>query len=279
MTCRVAQCKFSISHVTKAHVCGTCGETGHGQIECGNLEAIQRLRKYDNHKINFLRRCDIVGCPNPETHSREAHHCSKCNRRHPESECIIQTLDTHQRQFSISLNLRTFDVQRFVSENIDNSAVVPISIGMGCSIYVKYTNAGVESLFMHSDSWGQYGVGDVPIYNDFIGREPFSYFRNIKSLNDFKNCCVYFLIKKHKIKKIKASKIINEIIQKDYNSYIMNDAKEIPRLIKNKYLKGLLKFNLIKKVRPKINQDSRLISFKNKNLSKEKFILRKFIEV
>ena len=39
---------------------------------------------------------------------------------------------------------------------------------MGCSIYVKYTNAGVESLFMHSDSWGQYGVGDVPIYNDFI---------------------------------------------------------------------------------------------------------------
>ena len=118
-----------------------------------------------------------------------------------------------------------------------------------------------------------------PIYNDFIGREPFSYFRNIKSLNDFKDCCVYFLMKKHKIKKNKASKIINEIIQKDYNSYIMNDAKEIPRLIKNRYLKGLLKFNLIKKVRPKINQDSRLISFKNKNLSKEKFILRKFIEV
>ena len=118
-----------------------------------------------------------------------------------------------------------------------------------------------------------------PIYNDFIGREPFSYFRNIKSLNDFKNCCVYFLMKKHKIKKIKASKIINEITQKDYNSYIMNDAKEIPRLIKNRYLKGLLKFNLIKKVRPNINQDSRLISFKNKNLRKEKLILKKFIEI
>ena len=86
-------------------------------------------------------------------------------------------------------------------------------------------------------------------------------------------------MKKHKINKNKASKIINEITQKDYNSYIMNDAKEIPRLIKNRYLKGLLKFNLIKKVRPNINQDSRLISFKNKNLSKEKLILRKFIEV
>ena len=168
MTCRVAECKFSVSHVTKAHVCGTCGEKGHGQIECGNLEAIQRLRRYDNHKINFLRRCDIVGCPNPETHSRDAHHCSKCNRRHPESDCIIQTLDSHQRQFRISQNLQTFDVQRFVSENINNSVVVPISMGMGCSIYVKHANAGVDSLFMHSDSWGQYGVGDVPIYNDFI---------------------------------------------------------------------------------------------------------------
>ena len=168
MTCRVAGCKYPETHVTSAHVCGTCGEKGHGQGECGNYNAIEKLQRFSRDKINFLRRCDIVGCPNPETHSREAHHCSKCNRRHPESDCIIQTLDTHQRQYRISLNLQTFDVQRFVSDNINNSVVVPISIGMGCSIYVKYSNAGVESLFMHSDSWGQYGIGDVPIYNNFV---------------------------------------------------------------------------------------------------------------
>ena len=65
MTCRVAGCKYPETHVTSAHVCGTCGEKGHGQGECSNYNSIDKLLRFSRDKINFLRRCDIVGCPNP----------------------------------------------------------------------------------------------------------------------------------------------------------------------------------------------------------------------
>ena len=169
MSCRVSQCKFAISHVTSSHVCGTCGEKGHGQVECGNNQSMQRLRRYDNDKINFLRRCDIGGCPNPETHHRDAHHCINCRKRHPETQCIIQSFENHKHRFPNDSYFNNFDVPRFVTENIDRSAVVPVTMGMGCMMYIKYTDAGVQTLFMHSDNWGQYdGVNDAPVYNNFI---------------------------------------------------------------------------------------------------------------
>ena len=34
--CRVIGCRFKGTHTWQDHICGTCGEKGHGQIECGN---------------------------------------------------------------------------------------------------------------------------------------------------------------------------------------------------------------------------------------------------
>ena len=44
--------------------------------------------------------------------------------------------------------------------------------GMGCMLYVRRNknNNMIESLFMHSDNWGQYGedLSDEPRYKAFI---------------------------------------------------------------------------------------------------------------
>jgi len=41
---------------------------------------------------------------------------------------------------------------------------------MGSTWYIRNNNRNIEYLFMHSDSWGQYGddTSDVPILNAFI---------------------------------------------------------------------------------------------------------------
>ena len=44
ITCKVKNCNFKYSHVTSGHKCGTCGEYGHGQLECGNIQMINELK-------------------------------------------------------------------------------------------------------------------------------------------------------------------------------------------------------------------------------------------
>jgi glycosyltransferase domain-containing protein len=118
-----------------------------------------------------------------------------------------------------------------------------------------------------------------PIYNEYVGREPFSYFRNIKSLNNFKKACVEFLTIKHKTSQKYSNLIINEITKKDFNSYIMNDIKEIPRALKKRYLIRLKKLNLITKVKPQLIEDPRLKTLSKKNIQKETCLLKKIVEI
>ncbi len=118
-----------------------------------------------------------------------------------------------------------------------------------------------------------------PIYNDYISREPFSYFRNIKSLNNFKKACVDFLKDKQKISLNQSINIVNQATEQDFKSYKMNDIKEIPRFFKKKYFKNLKDLNLLKKVKPTHQQDKRLIMINKYNMKKEKLLLRKIIEI
>jgi glycosyltransferase domain-containing protein len=118
-----------------------------------------------------------------------------------------------------------------------------------------------------------------PIYNEYVGREPFSYFRNTNSLNKFKKACEEFLIMSHKISVKNSKLIINKITKKDFNSYIMNDIKEIPRALKRKYLKKLKNLNLITKVKPQSVEDARLKKISKINIKKEISLLKKIVEI
>mgnify|MGYP000067751457 CR=1 FL=1 len=87
--CKVSGCNFPGSHASRGHQCGSCQEFGHGQRECGNQSAIDKLY---NESINLPlgKRCKLIRCGNRYTHTTDGHHCRKCNgRRHCIYECPL----------------------------------------------------------------------------------------------------------------------------------------------------------------------------------------------
>ena len=82
MLCKVRYCRFPNSHVTRGHRCGTCGEFGHGQVECEDNNKKKELwLKYGGDIMPLNKRCTIVSCTKPWSHANIAHHCSYCNHR------------------------------------------------------------------------------------------------------------------------------------------------------------------------------------------------------
>lgn len=81
--CLVKNCRFPMTHITQGHKC-FCGAYGHGQIECGDKNAIEFLESAaNNSKIGLPKNlhCNIIGCVTKYTHTRESHICEKCNWR------------------------------------------------------------------------------------------------------------------------------------------------------------------------------------------------------
>ena len=79
MTCRVRGCRFASSHVSSYHRCGTCGATGHGQIECGKPREVALLRPHMRDVFDG-EPCRVRGCALNQTHCTSAHHCDACGR-------------------------------------------------------------------------------------------------------------------------------------------------------------------------------------------------------
>ena len=46
MSCKATYCRFSKSHTTVEHLCGTCNVKGHGQVECDNNELKDKLKHF-----------------------------------------------------------------------------------------------------------------------------------------------------------------------------------------------------------------------------------------
>lgn len=78
-TCQVKYCRFPNTHLTCAHKCGTCGQFGHGQMECNKPDKIKNLQNICIVADHF--NCTVPGCPQPWSHSNKAHHCDICNNR------------------------------------------------------------------------------------------------------------------------------------------------------------------------------------------------------
>ena len=77
MLCRVGGCRFADTHVTLGHRCGACGEYGHGQLECTDVEAKRRLTLRTEHMPLHMH-CTVAGCRTAHTHSTSAHNCPHC---------------------------------------------------------------------------------------------------------------------------------------------------------------------------------------------------------
>jgi len=163
MFCKVLHCRFPDSHVTKEHVCGICNVKGHGQVECNNYQLKDHLKKFYNDILPIVNQCTIPNCHSKTTHNNDSHHCINCGRRHAESECIIQSIDTHCSRFGLDKS----NIIQFLTNVINNNCYIAIYAGMGCYVYIR---SDMKALFMHQDSHGQYGpdTDDTPILNTFL---------------------------------------------------------------------------------------------------------------
>ena len=169
-TCQVKHCRFPHSHTTAGHRCGICGKFGHGQIECNNPGLKSRLQQFHSDRLFASDYCTLEGCRHPWSHKTIAHHCGRCNRNHHSSACIIQPLENQIAKFDQMYQLNKY--QEFFSKN-PNGHIVNY-VGMGCDVYIKQVDGELMGLFMHQDSWGQYGpeTDDTPVLSKFIGETP-----------------------------------------------------------------------------------------------------------
>ncbi len=86
--CKVYDCRFNNSHVTKGHLCGKCFKYGHGLCECANLDYKNKLSKFYNDEMPENNQCTFGGCEYKKLHSTDAHHCSICKKRsHSKNTC------------------------------------------------------------------------------------------------------------------------------------------------------------------------------------------------
>jgi hypothetical protein len=164
--CKVKNCKFPTFHITKGHICGSCGVYGHGVIECKKPEFILQL-DYDDTVISVNLHCIIDGCTQKDKHISDGHHCLDCNKYgHGKHECPNKlwkqkkerntTFNQYKKGYKEKQNLK-IRARNKIGLNKNNVYTIMYG-GMGCMWYAKRNNYGKISLFfMHSDCWGQYG--------------------------------------------------------------------------------------------------------------------------
>ena len=85
-----SRCRFPMSHLTVAHLCGICKNFGHGAVECGHQSQITDLKKHWVHDI-FPQHlyCTMQGCSFNWSHHSSAHHCCLCLGNHSKYNCPI----------------------------------------------------------------------------------------------------------------------------------------------------------------------------------------------
>lgn len=75
--CLVAGCRHPMSHVTRGHKCGTCGQYGHGQMECG---VPARYPRGDTSTVPNVTQCAVRGCRHKALHTTGGHRCATCGQ-------------------------------------------------------------------------------------------------------------------------------------------------------------------------------------------------------
>ena len=87
--CKIRRCAHPNTHTTYVHICESCGENGHGHIECGNLPYLIGLMHYYHYKIPKYYRCKYYGCIDRDTHTDSGHRCICGNYGHYDNKCRL----------------------------------------------------------------------------------------------------------------------------------------------------------------------------------------------
>lgn len=77
--CKVMGCRHPHCHVTSAHICGGCGEKGHGRMECESEEKKEALHPFLQDRLPAWAECKIEGCVDKGSHVTRSHPCNVCS--------------------------------------------------------------------------------------------------------------------------------------------------------------------------------------------------------
>ena len=206
--CKVKGCRHNNMHTTSGHKCGKCNKYGHGRLECGKVNLINKLSKHLNDKMPYHNRCKFVNCKHRWSHSTKGHHCHKCFLNHNSNDCMLATKEEAERKYNVILD-------NYITR-LDNNMYTSMYMGMGCILYIRKKDDILDTIYMHSDNWGQYGpeTDHSKVYNKFIENldeyiEPLSEPDNINTdnVNTDEYKCPYCrsINNKNKIMKLKGN--------------------------------------------------------------------------
>lgn len=178
--CQVNGCRFSSTHVTSVHLCGTCHQQGHGQVECGNVKLIAKLDEIYVH-IPIDIQCCAKNCPIPTTHIIDGHKCNNCSMfGHAIIECPHIAWDLKVERGTVFGQIKELFLEKkhyqFVARKqlawSEHQTYTKVAGEMGCMWFARRANTfeKIELFFMHGDNWGQYGIStdDRPKLNAFL---------------------------------------------------------------------------------------------------------------
>ena len=100
--CKVFKCKFSESHVTYGHQCGSCKKFGHGQYECRHINKINAL-KYHNDMLPQYLECKRPYCQHKNKHLTNCHKCNICFGFHSEYNCKLSIEFAERKKIELSI--------------------------------------------------------------------------------------------------------------------------------------------------------------------------------
>ena len=185
--CMVMFCRDKKSHTTAGHPC-SCGAYGHGDFECGKTDEIHKLEEFYSHRLPEHMHCDIEGCKYPWSHTRGAHHCSKCGNNHSSNKCYIQEIEYFMNKFanfSGCERLKDFDYHNFFRSTYlaQSNCFIYFRITEFISLYFIKTIDGIKGLEVPSRTCYEsidllrqltYGLKDITQeYNNILnGLEP-----------------------------------------------------------------------------------------------------------
>lgn len=177
--CKVSHCNHPKSHTTIGHKCGKCHNYGHGQIECGDIDKINKLSLLTSNIPEELQ-CCIKNCMHKSSHTISGHQCINCKKfAHDITECpekkyynksLAQMFGQTYEGYLEKQNLK-FTAREILGSN-KNKIYTVVYAGMGCSWFAKRKDVykKIKLFFMHSDEWGQYGAksSNVPNLEKFL---------------------------------------------------------------------------------------------------------------
>ena len=179
--CKVLHCRYKGSHATCEHICGKCGEKGHGILECNNYKK-NELAKYYNIELPPDKWCAVIGCNRKKFHITEAHPCDLCGLFHTSnSDCLIKSIYENQIKYSSMdsqlseynlpfgcIELRKFDYYDFF-RNYNNSFLNVNNCLNNSAVYFRKKNNILKSIAVIVDTFNiPLKLKEITILNNFI---------------------------------------------------------------------------------------------------------------